>query len=190
MNASILILYFLNFLLIAILPRVFFKKDGKLNLKWWLTATPILVCLLVLFLCYMGFISPVVIYTGAVERVLEFTVIVASVASIGIIFMTLGTHKIPIALWHQQNDAPQHIVTYGAYKYIRHPFYASFLLAFLGVSLACPHVVTIFCAGYSFLMLTLTAKREEKRLSESAFGEEYKAYMKRTGRFIPRFGTK
>ncbi len=190
MNRSILILYFINFLLIAILPRIFFKKEGKLNLKWWLTALPVIACLLVLFLSYVGLISPVITYAGNVERISEFVVIIISVMSIGIIFLTLGTHKIPIALWHQENDAPQSIVTYGAYKYIRHPFYASFLLAFLGVCIVCPHVATIFFAVYEFIALNLTAEREEQRLSASAFGKEYKQYIERTGRFIPRFGVK
>jgi protein-S-isoprenylcysteine O-methyltransferase Ste14 len=185
-NRAVLILYFIDFLLIALLPRIFFKKGGKLNLKWWLTALPVIACLLTIFSCYLGWIAPVVVYAGGVERSLEILTVLIGTLSIGIIFLTLGTHKIPIALWHQENDAPQSIVTYGAYKYIRHPFYSSFLLAYLGVSLACPHPVTILCTIYSWIALNLTARREENRLSASAFGEEYKAYMKRTGRFFPK----
>jgi len=190
MNSAIIVLYFINFILIGALPRLFFKKDGKLNFKWWLTAFPTIVCLLFLFIGYIGWVSPTIIYKNNIEKVIEFLVIIISVVSIGLIFLTLGTHKIPIALWHQENDAPQSIVTYGAYKYIRHPFYASFLLAFLGISIAFPHWVTIFCVVYGFITLNLTAKREENRLSMSAFGVDYKAYMKKTGRFIPRPGVK
>ena len=84
-------------------------------------------------------------------------------------------------------DAPRQLVTWGAYKYVRHPFYASFLLAYAGACLLYPHpAVLAFCA-YSAAVLNLTAAKEERRLAASEFGDEYRAYMARTGRFFPRW---
>jgi hypothetical protein len=48
--------------------------------------------------------------------------VVLSAASIALICLTLGTPRIPIALWHQNGDQPEHIVAYGAYRWIRQPF--------------------------------------------------------------------
>ena len=110
----------------------------------------------------------------------------AACGSIALITYTIGTHRVPLALWHQDNDAPQSIVTYGAYKHVRHPFYSAFLLALAGAVVGCPHPGTLACLVYAVLMLRHTARKEEHNLSNSEFGEEYRAYVSRTGRFIPR----
>jgi protein-S-isoprenylcysteine O-methyltransferase Ste14 len=107
-------------------------------------------------------------------------------ASIALIAFTLGTHRTRIALWHQRNDAPESIVTYGAYRWIRHPFYSAFLLGLLGALLFCPQWGTLVAFLYGFFILNHTAAREEERLGGSNFGTEYQAYMQRTGRFLPR----
>ena len=95
-----------------------------------------------------------------------------------------------LALWHQDNDAPVHIVTWGAYKFIRHPFYSSFLWIQLASCLALPNGLLFFGLVLCLFVLTRTAIREENRLSASAFGAEYKAYRLTTGRFFLKFGTK
>jgi protein-S-isoprenylcysteine O-methyltransferase Ste14 len=79
-------------------------------------------------------------------------------------------------------------VTYGAYRWIRHPFYASFLLALFGALVFCPNWATLATFLEGFVILNLTAAREERRLSSSEFGAEYRDYIQRTGRFWPRLG--
>ncbi|MEE8306434.1 MAG: isoprenylcysteine carboxylmethyltransferase family protein, partial [Gammaproteobacteria bacterium] len=90
-----------------------------------------------------------------------------------------------IALWHQNNDSPQHVVTEGAYRLARHPFYSAFLLAFFATGLLFPHVLTLALFGYAVLILNHTAKHEEQRFVASDLGEEYAEFMKRTNRFWP-----
>jgi protein-S-isoprenylcysteine O-methyltransferase Ste14 len=109
-----------------------------------------------------------------------------SVTSIALIFLTVGTHRVPLALWHQKDDAPHHIVTYGPYRRIRHPFYASFLLALFGALVFSPQLGTLFTFVYALVMLNLTAGKEEKRLMNSEFGAEYQRYLRQTGRFFPK----
>ncbi len=195
MNEAILLLVLLNFAYIGLLPVIFFKHGGKLNMMWWLTAVPFLVCVAIVIASFAGYLQP----WGAAWRrpygidfaeVLSLVSVVLCVGSICLISFTLGTHRIPIALWHQTNDAPKHIVTWGAYERIRHPFYASFLLAFLAAFLYCPQSGTLATFVYGIIILNRTAAREEQRLSTSEFGQEYKDYMTSTGRFIPRWGRK
>lgn len=188
MNDAVLLLYLLNFIFIGLLPKIFFKKDGRFNLMWWLTASPYVLCALFLILSFLGYLPRLTGYGNNTARVFELISVPFSVASIAMIFLTLGTHRIPIALWHQDNDAPKHIVTYGAYRWIRHPFYASFLLALLGALVFCPQVGTLATFVQGLVILNITAAREEKRLSASEFGDEYGEYMRRTGRFWPRLG--
>lgn len=190
MNESVFLLYLLIFIFIGLLPRVFFKKEGRFNLMWWLTASPFLLCTLFLIISFLGYLPRVTGNQSNLATVLELVSVPFSVASIALIFFTLGTHRIPIALWHQENDAPMHIVTYGAYRWIRHPFYASFLLALFGALLFCPHWGTLATFVQGFVILNLTAAREERRLCGSQFGAEYEEYMQRTGRFRPRLGAR
>src|SRR5688572_31641084 len=110
MSISVLTLYLLNFAFIGLLPRIFFRRDGRLGPMWWLTATPFFLCPAVLVAAAAGYLAPFGPTAWAPVR--EVVAVVVSVASIALIFLTLGTHRIRIALWHQDNDAPQHIVTH------------------------------------------------------------------------------
>jgi len=185
MNEPVVLLFILNLIFIGLLPKIFFRKDGRFNLMWWVTASPFLLCALFLILATAGYIAP--FKPDRWARWLDLISVPFSVTSIALLFFTLGTHRIPIALWHQDNDAPKHIVTYGAYRWIRHPFYASFILALLGAFLFCPHWGTLYTLLHGVTVLNLTAAREERRLSASEFGDEYRQYIERTGRFWPRF---
>lgn len=184
MSLALLILNLLNFVYIVSLPRLFFKK-GSFNLMWWFTGSPFGLCALVLILNRTGHLQP---FAAAVEwrHILEPAGMLLNIASFCLISYTLGTHRIPVALWHQKDDAPASIVTYGAYKAIRHPFYSSFLMAFIAAFLYAPQIGTALAFVAGFLILNGTAAREEKRLSASEFGADYQAYIGRTGRFFPR----
>ncbi|MEV5510661.1 methyltransferase family protein [Streptomyces orinoci] len=186
MDGSALLLLLLNFGLIGALPRLFFRPDGRFNLKWWLTALPFFLCPALVAAATALHWQPLLPDAWRTGTVLA--AVVLNAASIALISMTLGTHRIPLALWHQDDDAPRHLVTYGAYRRIRHPFYTAFLLAFCSGLLAWPHWPTLALALYGFLALRLTAVREERRLAASEFGAEYRDYLTHTGRFFPRPG--
>lgn len=175
-----------NLLFIFSLAKIFFyKPDGKVSLMWFVTAGPFTLCLIAVALLATGHLGP--IWTsGRLAEGLAAVGCVFAAGSCALIGLTLGTHRVPLALWHQANDAPKSIVTFGAYKRIRHPFYSSFLLCLSGAVLAFPHPATVACLVYGLLILTYTARREERRLATSSFGEEYRRYMARTGRFFPR----
>jgi protein-S-isoprenylcysteine O-methyltransferase Ste14 len=76
------------------------------------------------------------------------------------------------------------LVESGAYRYIRHPLYASLLLFGWGVffkGLDWFSGVIAFAATGSWIA---TARCEE-RFNATRFGEGYEDYMKRTKMFIP-----
>lgn len=179
-SISLLALLLVNFTAIGLLPILFFRRDGQFNLRWIATGAPFFVVPVGLLLGWFGVLEALPLDRGAVVATL------LSAVSIALIAMTVGTHRIPLALWHQDNDAPSEIVTWGPYARVRHPFYTSFLLAFAAAALAFPHVLTFACLAYGFVALTITAVREEARLSASAFGDEYRRYMSVSGRFFPR----
>lgn len=173
--ATLLVL--LNLLYIGALPRIFFRKDGRFGPMWWATAAP--------FIVAAGFL----LVRGAPPAAAwQLAAVPLSAASIALISLTLGTHPAPVSLWHQANDAPEALVTWGAYRRIRHPFYAAFLLALAAALVHAPHAVTLAALAYGGAMLNATAAREERRLLASPFGPAYRAYLRRTGRFLPKWG--
>jgi len=185
MNIPITVLLLMNFAYIGLLPIFFFRRDGKLNGQWWLTASPLFGSALLVALHGCGFFQPW--HPGSVAIAMQVTSTALTALSIGLISYTLGTHRRPLALWHQRNDAPDQIVTEGAYKRIRHPFYASFIATLIASAVFCgsPWAIALSVAGV--LMLNSTAAHEERRLLQSAFADQYRAYVARSGRFIPSF---
>lgn len=183
MNVPLLVLVLADFAVIGVLPRVFFKR-GSFNRGWWLTALPFFCCpLFLLAATFAGWHSW--LGTGTAATVGGSVAAVLAGCSVALLFLTLGTHRVPLALWHQEDDAPASIVTHGAYARIRHPFYAGFLLAFAAAVALFPHLGTVLPLCYAAIRLNATAAREERRLASSEFGDAYREYLARTGRFLP-----
>lgn len=174
--------FLFNLVYIAALPFIFFRRDGVFNFFWFLTGAPFFICGVGFILFLAGILNP---YTSS--ETASWLGLLFSLLSICLIAYTCGTNRVPLSLWHQKNDKPQNIVTYGAYKRIRHPFYTAFLLCLAGACIFFPHLITFASLAYAITVLNWTAAREEQRLSGSEFGEEYRSYMGRTGRFWPRW---
>ena len=76
------------------------------------------------------------------------------------------------------------LVRVGAYRFIRHPLYASLLLLAGGAFLKNPSWGTAVLLGLTAAFYFATAVAEERQ-SLAKFGGEYAAYMRATRRFIP-----
>lgn len=84
-----------------------------------------------------------------------------------------------------QVQPDQQLVTHGPYHWVRHPGYLGFIVSAAGLgigfsSLAGLLGVVLLTTG--FLLRSLV----EERMLIRAFGEQYIAYAKRTGRMAPR----
>lgn len=99
--------------------------------------------------------------------------------------------------WSQQtlgknwSDAPkmledQEIVTSGPYRWLRHPIYAAFLLILGSLLLISANwFVGVMWIGMTGLDVSSRMSAEETMML-GQFGEQYRAYMRRTGRLFPR----
>jgi protein-S-isoprenylcysteine O-methyltransferase Ste14 len=76
------------------------------------------------------------------------------------------------------------LVTSGAYRYIRHPLYASLFFGAWGAFFKLPSWLGVAIVLLVSVALYLTARVEEAENLRN-FGEEYQAYMRTTRRFIP-----
>lgn len=78
-----------------------------------------------------------------------------------------------------------HLVTTGPYARIRHPLYTAMIGYGTGLALVTANwlfiIFAIIAAGLTFARVP----KEEQMLIQK-FGESYKAYMQRTGRFFPK----
>jgi len=84
------------------------------------------------------------------------------------------------------NKRGKELVTHGAFKYIRHPLYASFLDFFVfGLAFYLKSYSLIFAGFILFLICGKLVEKEEKFV-QSLFGEKYEEYRKRTKKFIPK----
>jgi protein-S-isoprenylcysteine O-methyltransferase Ste14 len=84
--------------------------------------------------------------------------------------------------WEMPED--QRLVTWGPYRYVRHPSYLAYFILFAGLLLLLLNLITLlpFIAIPGYVLITAA---EEEMLSKK-FGEAYKEYLRVTGRFFPK----
>jgi protein-S-isoprenylcysteine O-methyltransferase Ste14 len=99
------------------------------------------------------------------------------------VFSAIGNNISPTEATRRNHQ----LITHGPYRWIRHPLYtfgALWLLALAGVT-------TLWWLGLvllpALLALGWRTRYEEANLL-ARFGDEYRAYMAQTGRFLPKLG--
>lgn len=78
------------------------------------------------------------------------------------------------------------LVTQGVYRRIRHPMYASFFLLALSQALLLHNGFAGMAALVAVSLLYVRRVPHEEAMMLSHFGDDYRAYMKRTGGIVPR----
>jgi len=80
----------------------------------------------------------------------------------------------------------QTLVTAGPYRWVRHPIYTGGLLSCCGhFLLSANWCVGACCCGGAALLYVTRISREEKMML-AKFGDDYRHYIERTGRLLPR----
>ena len=83
-------------------------------------------------------------------------------------------------------DAPKRLVVRGIYRYSRNPLYVAMLVIVAGWAALFGTAIPLAYAAGLFILYSLVIRfHEEPRLARE-FGEEYAAYVARTGRWLPR----
>lgn len=76
-----------------------------------------------------------------------------------------------------------HLVTSGPYRYSRNPQYATYFLFLLGYALLGPTLLAWAALAEFWVVVHLIVRIEEEHL-ERRFGEQYRAYKRRTPRYL------
>jgi len=122
---------------------------------------------------------PIWVYSlGAALVILSFPLLIWTHRSLGANFNTiLGTRD------------RHNLVTHGPYRWVRHPMYSALFLFLLGTLLLTGNLLVGGFLMVSFLITVGTRVAKEEGILEEAYGEEYRTYKSRTGRFVPRLSS-
>ena len=96
----------------------------------------------------------------------------------------LGKNLTDTVVTRQQHT----LVIHGPYRWVRHPFYDSAALLVVAISLTAANWF-LFVSGIVLLCLLILRTRMEEENLAARFGDSYRAYRERTGRFLPEFKT-
>ena len=99
-------------------------------------------------------------------------------------FRSLGTNITPV---HETRENAK-LVTSGPYRWIRHPLYAFGFAMLVALAMVTALWWLAACAMVSIGFMLWRVPLEERALIE-VFGDDYRTYMLRTRRFLPRFGS-
>lgn len=99
------------------------------------------------------------------------------------LFRTIGTNISP----RETTREGHQLITAGPYRYIRHPLYTFGAIFYTAVAVTSALWWLLAVLLISFGVLVWRTQREEANLVQR-FGDDYRRYMERTGRFLPRLG--
>jgi protein-S-isoprenylcysteine O-methyltransferase Ste14 len=77
------------------------------------------------------------------------------------------------------------LVVHGPYQWVRHPFYVSGALLMASLSVITANWFLLVTGTVVICLLVMRTRTEEANLI-ARFGDGYRAYVERTGRFVPR----
>jgi protein-S-isoprenylcysteine O-methyltransferase Ste14 len=81
---------------------------------------------------------------------------------------------------------PERLLTDGPFGWVRHPFYAGYMMGAVAPCVAIAHPALVVIALLMIAMVVNAAFREERVWLSSPRAEAYRQYQQRTGMFVPR----
>jgi len=88
------------------------------------------------------------------------------------------------------DHVPDELCESGPYRYIRHPIYLAYVLAYVAGLVALPHWVTGALLVANIGLFGYMAKDDEKTISTSPLAADYASYRERAGMFLPKVSSR
>jgi protein-S-isoprenylcysteine O-methyltransferase Ste14 len=122
---------------------------------------------------------------GLPEWVRWFGVGVGLLCNFGVywLFSSIGSGITPTSATREEHK----LVTSGPYRWVRHPLYTVGSSMFITFGMMADNWFIAALGVFTFVLMAIRTPKEEANLVEK-FSDEYRQYMKRTGRFLPKFG--
>ncbi len=97
------------------------------------------------------------------------------------LFSSIGSGITPTSATRKEHK----LVTSGPYRWVRHPLYTVGSSLFVALGMMADNWFIALLGTLAFIAMAIRTPKEEANLIEK-FGDEYREYMKTTGRFLPR----
>jgi protein-S-isoprenylcysteine O-methyltransferase Ste14 len=99
------------------------------------------------------------------------------------LFSSIGSGITPTSATREEHK----LVTSGPYRWVRHPLYSVGSSMFVAFGMMADNWFIAALGVLTFILMAIRTPKEEANLIEK-FGNEYREYMKHTGRFLPKIG--
>lgn len=166
------------------------QPQGKERFGGWVS--------IVLMIGILGMLITVILYVTTllfhIPYILDFQFPLPEILRwVGVV---MGFMTVPLLIWIHRTlgkyyaaqlelKEEHQLITVGPYSRMRHPMYTVFILLTLSMGLISSNLlISLFCLMV-VLSFPIIARKEEAML-KGLFGEKYKQYMRRTGRFFPK----
>ena len=103
------------------------------------------------------------------------------VAMVYWLFSSIGSGISPTSATRKQHT----LVTSGPYRWVRHPLYTVGSSLFIAFGMMADNWFIAALGVLAFIAMASRTPKEEANLIEK-FGDEYREYMKHTGRYLPK----
>ena len=100
------------------------------------------------------------------------------------LFSSIGSGITPTSATRRQHT----LVTSGPYRWVRHPLYTVGSSLFISFGMMADNWFIAGLGILAFIGMAIRTPKEEANLIDK-FGDEYREYMKHTGRFFPKVGS-
>ncbi len=97
------------------------------------------------------------------------------------LFSSIGSGISPTSATRREHK----LSTSGPYRWVRHPLYTVGTILFISFGIMADNWFIVAMGVVAFIVMAIRTPKEEANLIEK-FGDEYREYMKQTGRFLPK----
>jgi len=101
------------------------------------------------------------------------------------LFSSIGSGITPVSATRKEHK----LVTSGPYRWVRHPLYTIGSSFYVSLGMMADNWFIAVLGVLAFIAMAIRTPKEEANLIEK-FGDEYREYLRQTGRFLPRLVNK
>ena len=108
------------------------------------------------------------------------------VASLALYWWCVRANRERPISYAYSGDEPGHLVVRGPYRFVRHPFYSTYMLTWLAGTVASGQPWLLLSVAVMAWAYNRAANFEEAKFAQSDLAERYAEYRQTTGKFFPR----
>ena len=128
----------------------------------------------------------ILLWTGEAPLIAQLVALALEALSLWIFFRTIAASRDGALHFAFDTENPVSLVTSGPYRYVRHPFYTSYLIFWTGLAIGTWSLWAVPVLVLMAVLYTVAARGEEAKFARTQMSDEYATYRARTGMFWPK----